>query len=97
MCCLRYEHESYIELRRGLPNPGERIVSPEGPAIVIDNNVLLESVKARLINCEDGKEMDLSDDVYIFHKGEIVRTSNTETEKETEDFEDFEDIEDIYE
>lgn len=75
LCCLRYEHESYLELKKGLPNAGERIKTPNGLAIVIDSNTLLESVKARLINSENEKtgELDLSDDIYVYHKKEIER------------------------
>ncbi len=84
MCCLRYEHESYIELRKGLPNQGEKIITPEGPGIVVDNSVLLESVKVRLIVNEKNKrnEMDLSDDILIFHKKEVKRVDKPRRKKE---------------
>lgn len=75
LCCLRYEHESYTELREGLPNSGEKIKTPEGYGIVVDTNVLLEAVKVRLIenkNIED-ENLDLSDDIYVFNKREIKR------------------------
>ncbi|SKC83744.1 PSP1 domain-containing protein [Maledivibacter halophilus] len=87
MCCLRYEHMSYTELRRGLPNSGEKILTSEGPAIVIDNNVLLESVKVRLILDEniDKKDLELSDDIYIFHKNEVKRISKSDDEEESKD------------
>lgn len=99
MCCLRYEHESYIELRRGLANPGEKVITSKGPAIVIDNNILLESVKVRLIVKEDGKKKDvsLSDDIYIFHKNEVERTGNVDIQQEDEDMEDLEFLEDLQE
>lgn len=89
MCCLRYEHMSYTELRKGLANPGEKILTSEGPAIVIDNNVLLESVKVRLILNEnlDKKELDLSDDIYVFHKNEIKRISKSNNEGKNKDTE----------
>ncbi len=84
MCCLRYEYESYTHLRKGLPNQGERITTPEGPAIVMNNNVLLESVKVRLIIKEDKAKniMNLSDDMYIFHKKEVKRIYEKKTEVE---------------
>lgn len=84
MCCLRYEHESYIELRRGLANPGEKVLTPEGVGIVVDNSVLLESVKVRLIVKEDKKKhhMDLSDDIFVFHKKEVKRVYEPKTQRE---------------
>lgn len=80
---------SYTELRKGLANPGEKILTSEGPAIVIDNNVLLESVKVRLILNEnlDKKELDLSDDIYVFHKNEIKRISKSNNEGKNKDTE----------
>lgn len=93
MCCLRYEYESYTELRKGLPNQGERINTPEGQGIVIDNSVLLESVKVRLIVKENKEKhyLDLSDDIYIFHKNEIERLSKPDVEEKQEDIEGAED------
>ncbi len=98
MCCLRYEHESYIELRRGLPNPGEKVVTPEGSGIVMDNNVLLESVKVRLILKENNKknEMDLSDDILVFHKKEVKRVEKPRRKKE-EKIENIEDLKELLE
>ena len=30
MCCLKNEEETYEELNRKLPNPGDRVTTPEG-------------------------------------------------------------------
>ncbi|SHK17248.1 PSP1 domain-containing protein [Paramaledivibacter caminithermalis] len=99
MCCLRYEHESYTHLRKGLPNQGEKIITSEGPAIVIDNNVLLESVKVRLIisEDEDNQVLELSDDIYIFHKNEIERIDKDKIEEHEENTDDIDNIDDLYE
>ncbi|WP_432406291.1 PSP1 domain-containing protein [Wukongibacter sp. M2B1] len=84
MCCLRYEYESYTHLRKGLPSQGERVLTPEGPGIVINNNVLLESVKVRLIVKEDKAKniMNLSDDILIFHKKDVKRINEPKVVKE---------------
>lgn len=34
MCCLRYEHETYQELSRRLPKPGQIVNTVKGPAVV---------------------------------------------------------------
>ncbi|RKD26627.1 Cell fate regulator YaaT, PSP1 superfamily (controls sporulation, competence, biofilm development) [Caminicella sporogenes DSM 14501] len=80
LCCLRYEQDSYKQLKKGLPNAGEKVNTPDGKGIVIENNVLRESVKVRLINNENEEtgELDLSDDIYIYHKGEIERIEANE-------------------
>ncbi len=84
LCCLRYEHEGYLYLRKNMPSVGEKIDTPDGLAIVVDTNVLLESVKVRLI--KDGgsnkEKLDLSDDVFVFHKKEITRVEKIEDEPE---------------
>jgi cell fate regulator YaaT (PSP1 superfamily) len=36
MCCLRYEYETYRDLRRAMPKVGERILLPEGEAEVLE-------------------------------------------------------------
>lgn len=75
LCCLRYEHESYLDLKEGLPDPGEKINTPQGHGIVIDANTLLESVKVRLIvkQKNGSNNFELSDDIYVYHKTEIDR------------------------
>ena len=76
MCCLKYEHEMYQKLREGLPEVGEKIITPDGQAIVIENNALLERVKVRNIvhEAREGKDQKLSDDIKVYEKGEIKRT-----------------------
>ncbi len=76
MCCLKYEHEMYQSLRENLPEVGEKILTSEGEAIVVENNVLLECVKVRHI-LEKGKnthEDKLSDEIKIYDKDAIKRT-----------------------
>ncbi|MDR1532964.1 MAG: stage 0 sporulation family protein [Clostridiales bacterium] len=46
MCCLKYEEETYEELNRNLPNPGDVIRTPDGKGEVISVNVLRQLVKA---------------------------------------------------
>ncbi len=93
LCCLRYEHETYLDLKEGLPEQGEKIKTPEGLGIVIDSNTLLESVKVRLIvKQKNGSKnnFNLSDDVYLYHKTEIERMESSKKVKE-EDNDAFDD------
>ncbi|MGI5845081.1 MAG: regulatory iron-sulfur-containing complex subunit RicT [Candidatus Xenobium sp.] len=39
MCCLRYEHQTYRELRRGMPRVGEALDLPEGKVRVVAVNL----------------------------------------------------------
>ena len=36
MCCLKYENDIYNELKKGMPNAGERVRTPDGIAVVTD-------------------------------------------------------------
>jgi cell fate regulator YaaT (PSP1 superfamily) len=48
MCCLRYEDQTYEELRKRLPKNKSRVGTPDGPGIVIDSKILVQLVLVRL-------------------------------------------------
>ncbi|TVQ62141.1 MAG: hypothetical protein EA378_06690 [Phycisphaerales bacterium] len=48
MCCLRYEDETYEELRKRLPNRKKRVGTPDGDGTVIDSQILTQLVLVRL-------------------------------------------------
>ena len=86
MCCLKYENDIYMELRRGMPETGEKIKTPDGLAKVIDTNILENKIRVRLFIDEKpakGKkeedagheehEEKLSPDIYTYKKEEIRR------------------------
>ena len=75
MCCLQYENDTYIALKKGMPDVGEYVTTPEGRAVVDDVNILQSKVKTRLILEEgaDGKPEKLSAEYYLFGKDEITR------------------------
>ena len=74
MCCLKYENDIYNELKRGMPDNGETIKTPDGLAVVYDTNILASTVRVRLVQEEDADEGDgLSSDIYTFKKDEIRR------------------------
>jgi len=75
MCCLKYENEVYLELRKGMPDNGERILTEDGAAKVVDTNLLEGKVRVRLFTGEkeeDGSEK-LSADIYTYKKEDIKR------------------------
>lgn len=49
MCCLRYEHETYVEAKKRLPLIGDVVMSPKGQAKVIDLNLLKETAMVQLL------------------------------------------------
>ena len=77
MCCLKYENDIYSELKKGMPNVGERVKTPDGIAVVTDVNILENLVKTRLVLEEASEENDneekLSTEFYSYGKEEIRR------------------------
>lgn len=74
MCCLKYENDLYMELKKGMPETGEKIETPEGRAVVLDTNILESKIRARLILDNDEKDEnsdEFSNDIYTFEKSEI--------------------------
>ena len=53
MCCLKYENDIYGELKKGMPDVGERVKTPEGLAQVVDTNILEGKVRVRLVQLEE--------------------------------------------
>ena len=55
MCCLRYEDETYADLKKRLPHRKTRVGTPEGPGIVLDSKILVQLVLVKLE--ADGREV----------------------------------------
>ncbi|MBQ9016043.1 MAG: stage 0 sporulation family protein [Firmicutes bacterium] len=77
MCCLKYENDLYSKLKKGMPNTGERVKTPDGRAVVVDTNILESTVRTRLIleeaSADNDNEEKLSTEFYIYDKDEIRR------------------------
>ena len=80
MCCLQYENDTYVDLKKGMPEMGERISTIDGPAVVYDVNILENRIKTRLV-LEEAKEdgqAKLSSEYYTYKKEEIKRDPKKE-------------------
>lgn len=87
MCCLKYENEIYYELRKGMPEVGERIKTIDGMAIVYDSNILENKIKVRLVLEEktEDKPEKLSTDFYTYKKDQITRINAKESKDTLDD------------
>ena len=47
-CCLKYEHEGYLELEKNMPRRGDFCECPEGRGRVMDRNLLAQKVVVQL-------------------------------------------------
>ena len=63
MCCLRFEDAAYEECRRSLPRKGQRVNTPQGPGVVIEQEILQRRVKVDLR--EGGQVVFPADDVEV--------------------------------
>ncbi|MDK2868251.1 MAG: hypothetical protein PWP51_2730 [Clostridiales bacterium] len=68
MCCLKFEYDTYVQIRIGMPNRGDKVKTPEGMAVVVDTNILLELVKVRHVIKGSN---ELSEDIVAYKKDEI--------------------------
>lgn len=76
MCCLKYEHDHYMEVNKTLPNDGEVVETPSGRALTLSSHAIKEEVSVKLIksfNKEDNT-YELDDTVLKFKSSEIKRT-----------------------
>jgi cell fate regulator YaaT (PSP1 superfamily) len=48
MCCLKYEYDTYVELKKGMPKIGKRVSTPAGPGKVVRQDVLGQLVSVFL-------------------------------------------------
>jgi len=48
MCCLRYEDQTYRDLKKNLPHKKTRVGTPEGPGIVLEGKILTQLVLVEL-------------------------------------------------
>ena len=84
MCCLNFENKTYQELRKGMPNEGEQVVTPDGPGKVTAVNLFEGSVNVRLFEKskdKDAKETPLSQEVRTYFKQEVRRTDKKSHKK----------------
>ena len=70
MCCLKYEYDTYVQIRVGMPNRGDKVKTPQGIAYVTETNILLEQVKVRHI-VKTSPQEELSEDIVIYTKEDI--------------------------
>ena len=48
MCCLKHEQNAYEDLMRTMPQVGSAVMTPEGPGVIVDRELIAGKVKVRL-------------------------------------------------
>ena len=67
-CCLRYEYQTYVELKQALPAVGSRVESVKGDGVVVRHNVLRQTVVVR--RAEDGVEVEAGRDDLVVRRAD---------------------------
>ena len=83
MCCLKYENDVYLELRKGLPDVNEKVNTKEGLGKVIETDVLQGKVKVRIYTGEkDENGADkLGSDIFVYGRDEVERLDKKNPQK----------------
>ena len=61
MCCLAYEYETYVELKKGLPKVGKKIQTPQGAGKVKYINIVSKKISVEL---DDGLFYEMKTEDY---------------------------------
>jgi len=67
-CCLRYEYQTYVELKKTLPAVGARVESVKGDGTVVRQNVLKQTVVVR--RSEDNVEVEAARDDLVVRRAD---------------------------
>ncbi|MCL2812928.1 MAG: stage 0 sporulation family protein [Clostridia bacterium] len=88
MCCLKYEQETYEQLRKRMPRVGKDVITPDGIGTVLEIHVLKEMVKAR-VSKGDGyeiKEYSVDDCAKPGHAAQNQNNSAEDQEPAPEEY-----------
>ncbi|MDL2288898.1 stage 0 sporulation family protein [Oscillospiraceae bacterium OttesenSCG-928-F05] len=71
MCCLKYEQDAYVHLRKTTPTVDSLVKTPDGEGTVVDVNLLRRRLKVRLANKPDDVALQMfsADDVTVLRPG----------------------------
>ena len=58
MCCLKYEEDHYEATRRRMPRVGREVITPDGVGVVVDLNILKETVRVRIPKGDSTEQKD---------------------------------------
>ncbi len=58
MCCLKYEEDHYEATRKKMPKVGKEVITPDGSGVVVDLNILKETVRVRIPKGDGAEQKD---------------------------------------
>lgn len=73
MCCLKYEQDNYEQMVRRMPRVGKEVGTPDGPGVVLENNVLLESTRVKITKPDGTPDVKTYDFRELRFAGNVPR------------------------
>ncbi|MBQ3281051.1 MAG: stage 0 sporulation family protein [Eubacterium sp.] len=83
MCCLKYENDTYCQLRKGMPEVNDVVDTPEGKAKVVETDIIRGIVKVRVFTGEkddDGQDK-LGSDIIEFDREKVKKAGKGKDRK----------------
>ncbi len=79
MCCLKYENDTYCQLRKGMPEINDVVDTPEGKAKVIETDIIRGIVKVRIFTGEkdENGQDKLGSDILEFDREKVKRAGKS--------------------
>lgn len=87
MCCLKYEQGVYEEKIGKVPRAGAIVETPQGEAVVVESNLLVEKIKVRLTKDNDP-------DLYIYDANEVRIIKDVVVRDDVDNFDELKRLED---
>ena len=87
MCCLKYENDVYVQMKKNMPDVGDRVKIGGQSAVVLETNILKGTVKVKYFSKENGDDRG-SDDIFVVKKNEIDRIEKRRDKAEEEKIDD---------
>ena len=81
MCCLKYENDVYAQMKKNLPDVGDRVRVHGAQAIVVESNILEGKVTVRFLSSESGQDR-AGEDLITVKKKEIERIEKRSAKQE---------------
>ena len=72
MCCLKYEHDAYVDLLRRTPKVNAAVMTPDGRGVVVEQSLLTGMLKVRLDKAPDAAPS-------VYHVRDVSRVRNQQS------------------
>ncbi len=82
MCCLSYEHETYVQISVGMPEVFDKVRTPKGTGTVVSTEILKGKIAVR--HFVDGKHK-MADTIEVFDRTEVAKISSAPKKDDRED------------